>query len=117
MDLYLKIYSSPLLHTANVACASARECEVHESIYRKGMGWSLLSCLFCSLCTGPESFYREFAFEVPTPTAQQKNKQVNPDQQQLYSKSSNSKETGEFPPPKQQNSHREAVKDPSPSLP
>ena len=85
MDLYLKIYSSPLLHTANVACASARECEVHESIYRKGMGWSLLSCLFCSLCTGPESFYREFAFEVPTPTAQQQQKKVNPDQQQLYS--------------------------------
>jgi len=28
-------------------------------------------------------------------------------------KSSKSKETGEFPPPKQQNSHREEVKDPS----
>ena len=80
-DLDVKIYSNPLLHIANVACASARECEVHKSIYRKGMGWSLLSCLFCSLCTGPESFYREFAFEVPTPTAQQQTK-VNPDQQQ-----------------------------------
>ena len=99
MDLYLKIYSSPLLHTANVACASARECEVHESIYRKGMGWSLLSCLFCSLCTGPESFYQEFAFEFPTPIAQQQHKSTLTNSSPC-SKSSNSKETGEFPPPK-----------------
>ena len=112
MDLDLKIYSSPLLHIANVACAS----EVHKSIYRKAMGWSLLSWLFCSLCTGPESFYREFAFDVPTPTAQQQKKSTLTNSS-LCSKSSNSKETGEFPPPKQQNSSREAVKDPSPSLP
>ena len=116
MDLYLKIYSSPLLHTANVACASARECEVHESIYRKGMGWSLLSCLFCSLCTGPESFYREFAFEVPTPTAQQEHKSTLTNSS-FTATSSKSKETGEFSPPNRRTSSREAVKDPSPSPP
>ena len=117
MDLDLKIHGSPLQHTANVACASARECEVHESIYRKGMGWSLLSCLFCSLCTGPESFYREFAFEVPTPTAQQQQHKSTLTSSRFCSNSSNSKETGEFPPPKQQNSNREEVKDPSSFLP
>ena len=99
MDMDLKIYSSPLLHIANVACASARECEVHKSIYRKGMGWSLLSCLFCSLCTGPESFYREFAFEVPTPTAQQQQHKSTLTSSRFCSNSSNSKETGEFPTP------------------
>ena len=99
MDLDLKIHGSPLLHTANVTCASARECEVHESIYRKGMGWSLLSCLFCSLCTGPESFYREFAFEVPTPTAQQQQHKSTLTPADFAAKSSNSKETGEFPNP------------------
>ena len=117
MDLDLKIHSSPLLHIANVACASARECEVHKSIYRKGMGWSLLSCLFCSLCTGPESFYREFAFEVPTPTAQQQQHKSTLTNSRFCSNSSNSKETGEFPHPQQQNSNREEVKDPSSFLP
>ena len=98
MDLYLKIYSSPLLHVTNVACASARECEVHESIYRKGMGWSLLSCLFCSLCTGPESFYQEFAFEVPTPTAQQQQHKSTLTNSRLCSKKQQQQGNQEFPP-------------------
>ena len=116
MDLDLKIHGSPLLHIANVACASARECEVHESIYRKGMGWSLLSCLFCSLCTGPESFYREFAFDVPTPTAQQHKKKTLTNSS-LCSNSSNSKETGEFPPPQTAEQQQRSGQRPFPFTP